>query len=81
MDTTITEAKGWKWFRDPQAKAPYAFNSASREFLTGDDMESVKAKAAYVRAQGLGGIMFWQLRDDKPKGGLLDAIHTALRIP
>lgn len=81
MDTTITEAKGWKWFRDPQAKAPYAFNSFSREFLTCDDLESVKAKAAYVRGQGLGGIMFWQLRDDKPKGGLLDAIHTTLRTP
>jgi chitinase len=81
MDTTITIDKGWKWFRDPQAKAAYAFNAASREFLTGDDVESVKAKAAYVREQGLGGIMFWQLLDDKPKGGLLDAIFTVLRTP
>ena len=81
MDTTITEAKGWKWFRDPQARAPYAFNAASLEFLTGDDLESVKAKATYAREQGLGGIMFWQLKDDKLKGGLLDAMHTALRSP
>ena len=81
MDTTITEAKGWKWLRDPQAKAAYAFNAASREFLTGDDPESAKAKAAYVREQGLGGIMFWQLIDDKKKGGLLDAIFTVLRAP
>ena len=81
MDTTITAGKGWKWFRDPQAQAPYAFNAASREFLTGDDLESAKAKATYVREQGLGGIMFWQLKDDKPKAGLLDAIHTALRTP
>lgn len=81
MDTTITESKGWKWFRDPQAKAACAFNAASREFLTGDDIESVKAKAAYVREQGFGGIMFWQLLDDTPKGGLLDAIFTVLRTP
>lgn len=81
MDSSITNTKGWKWFRDPQAKAPYALNQTTREFLTGDDLESVKAKAAYVREQGLGGIMFWQLKDDKPKGGLLDAICTALRTP
>ena len=81
IDTTIIPDKGWKWFRDPQAKAAYAFNAASREFLTGDNVESVKAKATYVREQGLGGIMFWQLLDDKAKGGLLDAMHTALRTP
>jgi len=81
MDTTITSAKGWVWHHDTQAKASYAFNAAKGEFLTGDDVESVKAKAAYVREQGLGGIMFWQLLDDKPKGGLLDAMHKALRLP
>ncbi len=26
----------------------------------------------------LGGIMFWQLRDDKPENGLLSAIDKAL---
>ena len=80
-DTVIVPERGWKWFNDPQAKASYAFNAATREFLTGDDLGSVRAKCAYVREQGLGGIMFWQLRDDKPKGGLLDAMHKALRTP
>lgn len=81
MDTTITAAKGWKWFNDAQAGAAYAFNAASHEFLTGDDLASVRAKATYTRNQGLGGVMFWQLANDKPKGGLLEALHMALRAP
>ena len=81
IDTTITEAKGWQWFRDEGAGAAYAYNTFERRFLTGDDVQSVEAKSRYVRKEGLGGIMFWQLLDDKPKGGLLDAIFTVLRIP
>jgi chitinase len=81
IDTTITEAKGWQWFRDEGAGAAYAYNAAERRFLTGDDVQSIQAKSRYVRDQGLGGIMFWQLRDDKLKGGLLDVMHRALRDP
>ncbi len=80
-DSTITQARGWNWSRDPVAKAPYAFNVIAREFFTCDDVESVTDKARYVRELGLGGIMFWQLRDDRSKGGLLDAIHRELRAP
>ncbi len=81
IDSTITEANGWEWFRDEGAGAAYAYNKAERRFLTGDDVQSVQAKARYVRKQGLAGIMFWQLRDDKLKGGLLDAMYQALRDP
>lgn len=81
LDTVITSDKGWAWFRDPVARAPYAFNKADHAFLTCEDPESARAKARYVVDQGLGGIMFWQLRDDKAKGGLLDALHGALRTP
>ena len=78
LDTTITAAKGWTWFQDDIAKARFAYNAQRREFLTCDDSTSVALKARYVREQGLGGIMFWQLRDDRAEHGLLDAIHTAL---
>jgi chitinase len=81
IDTTITAAKGWQWFRDEQAGAAYAYNTSERRFLTGDDVHSIQEKARYVRKEGLGGIMFWQLRDDKLKGGLLDAMYHALRDP
>ncbi|MCC7501505.1 MAG: glycoside hydrolase [Flavobacteriales bacterium] len=81
LDTVVTEAKGWRVLRDEKAQAPYAYRSATKEFVTYDDAESVAAKARYVRSEGLGGIMFWQLADDKRKNGLLQAIHDALRAP
>lgn len=79
LDTVITQAKGWRLLRDEKAQAPYAYRPATKEFATYDDAQSVAAKARYVRTQGLGGIMFWQLADDKHKDGLLQAIHEALR--
>jgi chitinase len=81
VDTTITPAKGWTLLRDEKARAPYGYRPATKEFVTYDDAISVAAKARYVREQGLGGIMFWQLVDDRPKEGLLDALYRALRTP
>ena len=81
IDTTITEANGWVLMRDEQAQAPYAYRPSTSEFITYDDTQSVAAKSTYVRERGLGGIMFWQLIDDTKRGGLLDAMHRALRAP
>lgn len=81
IDSLITEANGWQWFHDGTAKASYAYNAGAHEFLTGDDTASVAMKSRYVREQGLGGIMFWQLRDDRAEDGLLEAMHHALTRP
>jgi len=35
--------------------------------LTFDDSISIKLKTQYAMQQKLGGIMFWQLTDDKPQ--------------
>lgn len=79
VDTTITVAKGWTWYRDTIAQAAYAFDPADRLYLTGDDRASLMAKCAYVREQHLAGIMFWQIRDDKSEKGSLDTMGRALR--
>ncbi len=81
MDTTITEAKGWRTLRDEVAQAPYAYNASTREFITYDDPVSIAAKARYVRERKLGGIMFWQLVGDRFDHGLLDSMYRALRVP
>jgi chitinase len=39
-----------------------------------DDPDSLRAKAAYVQREGLGGIMFWELSSDTSEHALLDAI-------
>jgi chitinase len=45
-----------------------------------DDSASVRLKTLYALHKGLGGVMFWQLTDDRFfSGGLLDAIDHAKR--
>ena len=62
---------------DERAKAPFLWNPATRTFVTYDDPESIREKAEYVRAKVLGGMMFWELSQDR-NDELLDVIATAL---
>lgn len=71
-----TPETGFQYFWDNQAKAAYWFNKEKKIFVTGDTKESVSLKSKYVRNNKLGGIMFWELPTDLPKGGLLGAISV-----
>ncbi|MBP6670331.1 MAG: hypothetical protein KA180_12845 [Gemmatimonadales bacterium] len=66
---------------DSVAAAPWAYDAAAREYATYDDPRSVGLKTRYALDHGLGGIMFWQLLDDLPAGGLLEAITRERRGP
>jgi len=63
---------------DDRAKAPYLWNSRSRTFISYDDPESIGIKAQYVKAHHLGGMMFWELSEDR-NDELLDVIVRSLR--
>jgi len=63
---------------DERAKAPYLWNAASRTFITYDDPQSIAVKADYVKSKHLGGIMFWELGQDRDDE-LLDVIVKSLR--
>lgn len=65
--------RGW----DAQAQAPYLWNAATRTFVTYDDPQSLAAKAAFVRARGLGGVMYWEHRQDADDE-LLDALRAGM---
>jgi chitinase len=62
---------------DERAKAPFLWNAETRLFITYDDPQSIRAKAEYVRQHRLGGMMFWELSQDR-NDELLDAIATSL---
>jgi chitinase len=62
---------------DRRAKAPWLWNPRTRNFISYDDPQSIAAKAAYVKAHHLGGIMYWEQKDD-PEGELIDAIWKGL---
>jgi chitinase len=65
---------------DAGAQAPYLWNATTRHFITYDDPQSLAAKAAFVRARGLGGMMYWEHRHDAGDE-LLDALREGLDAP
>lgn len=62
---------------DARAEAPYLWNAQTRRFVTYDDPQSIAAKAAYVKALHLGGLMYWEQGSDT-SGELLHAIWQGL---
>ncbi|MBS1528495.1 MAG: glycoside hydrolase family 18 protein [Bacteroidetes bacterium] len=62
---SLINRKGFKYYRDEDAKAPYLYNDSLRQFVTFDDEWSVKNKCKYVKSNHLGGVMFWEYATDK----------------
>lgn len=78
-DSLVTNvSKGFKYYRDNDAAAPYLFNPATRQFISYEDEWSVKNKCDYVNKKGLAGVMFWEYSDDK-KEYLLNEINKDLK--
>jgi chitinase len=71
-------AAGFNQYWDDTAKAPYMYSSLKKQLFTFDNEKSMMLKTKYVLDNHLGGIMFWQLGEDKTSNGLLDAIDSAL---
>ena len=77
FEKTFSAEAGYKQYWDNKAKAPYAYNPATKTFATFDNLRSVMEKTKYAKARNLGGVMFWELSGDKESGGLLDMIYEA----
>jgi len=66
-----------KRYWNDEAKAPWLFDADKGLMITYDDPESLRAKADYVRTEGLGGAMIWELSGDDKESSLLGAIRAA----
>ena len=75
LETYFEENPGFIRYWDSIANAPYSYNPEKGLFATYDDSLSIAGKTEYVRDNGLGGIMFWQLSGDREGKGLVDVIH------
>ncbi len=75
----FSDTSGYKYYWDKKAKAPYQYNAAKKLFATFDDERSIKAKTTFLRRKKLGGIMFWQLLDDRKENGLVDEMYRRLK--
>ncbi len=72
------DKRGFTRYWDAAAKAPYLWNPDSTTFISYDDPESLRHKAAFVKEKGLGGVMFWAYRHDDEAGTLLSALYEGL---
>lgn len=72
------DRNGFVRHHDAQAQASWSWNAQTRRFITYDDPAAIAAKAAYVKAHGLGGIMYWEQRHD-PEGEMVEAVREGLR--
>jgi chitinase len=74
--TIFSPDSGYVYHWDSTAQAPWLWNSRQHLFATLDDTTSIRLKTEYAIRRGLGGVMFWQLADDRYfSGGLLDVIY------
>ncbi|MDZ4769126.1 MAG: glycoside hydrolase family 18 protein [Chloroflexota bacterium] len=68
-------------FWDETAQVPWLYNADDGIMITYDDPESLAVKAEYVRENGLGGVMLWELSQDTTESALLSALFDTLSAP
>lgn len=82
FDYRALAANGWlntfQRYWDDTAQVPWLYDQASGTMVSYDDPESLALKAAYVRDNGLGGVMIWELASDEPGHSLLNAVYEGL---
>ena len=71
----LSAANGFNDFWDEEAKAPWSYNATKKLYATYDNKRSVQLKTQYAIDKKLAGIMFWELRQDLPRNGLLHTIY------
>lgn len=76
--TYFSDTSGYRYYWDKKAKAPWQYNPEKRLFATFDDEHSIREKSHFIRKKKLGGIMFWELSQDKSTEGLVDVMSYTL---
>lgn len=79
VDERLTE-HGFERHWDDSAQAAWLWNPSTAQMISYDDPQALRAKVAYVRRHGLGGVMFWEYREDHDED-LLDVVGKALDAP
>ena len=64
-------------YYDEVAQVPYILKNDGTVFISYDDTRSIYAKSAFVIAEGLGGIMYWEHGTDL-SGTLIRAVRSSL---
>lgn len=75
----FSDSSGFNYYWDKKAKAAWRYDPAKKLFATFDDQRSLAEKVKYIKNRHLGGIMFWELAQDKEKEGLIELIYEKLK--
>jgi len=62
---------------DTAAQVPYLYDPARKLWISYDDPQSMKVKADFIKAKGLGGAMLWEASGDR-SGELIDTLVNNL---
>lgn len=62
---------------DDKAAAPYLYSDRDSAWITFEDEESMARKMDFIKENGLGGAMFWELSED-PSRSLLNTMYRQL---
>lgn len=75
ISTSYVRNPGFTRFFHPESKVPWLFSGSV--FISYDDPESIGYKTDYIKSNGMGGAMIWELSQD-PSKVLLYYIHNSL---
>jgi len=75
-DLSSLMKKGYRYYWDNYAMAPWIFNPHDSTFWSFDDPVSVALKTQFVYAHNLHGLMFWDISADDSIGTLVNTIYS-----
>ncbi len=64
-------------YYDSSAASPFLWNERDSVFISYEDEASIAARMEFVKAEGLGGVMFWEYSEDVD-GMLLNSMTQGL---
>jgi len=78
LEKEFINSNGFMRYWDEKANAPYLWNSEKQIMVSYDDPQSLRAKAAYIKNEKLGGVMYWHHSYD-PSEKLLYTLYKELQ--
>ncbi|MDQ0971401.1 chitinase [Neobacillus niacini] len=76
LEANYVNKNGFIRYWEPDSKVPWLFNGS--QFISYDDTESMGYKTSFIKANGLGGAMMWELSQD-PNRVLVSKIYNDLK--
>ncbi|KAG0358643.1 hypothetical protein BGZ54_010342 [Gamsiella multidivaricata] len=78
-----TAGSGWVRHWDNETQTPWLFRSSDKTFISYDDIQSLTIKVAHAKAQGLRGVMLWDISYDYNAEliNVLQGIHCTSNCP